>query len=114
MSKRESPNPGNPGRLLTNSYEQSAGLRSAPDSAKGFVDSAQRKGMRVLCPTCKTLQGIVKCDNKIIQGTSSATYFVHLACGCPEGRVLTVNVRRKHSSTEYRVPVLVDGQEAAI
>jgi hypothetical protein len=114
MSKRELVDPGRPPRLLTNSYEQSAGLRSAPDSAKGFVDSAQRKGMRVLCPTCKTLQGIVKCDNKIIQGTSSATYFVHLECGCPEGRVLTVNVKRKHSSTEYKVPVIETGLEGTL
>jgi hypothetical protein len=70
------------------------GIKTSCDSAAGLVVSCRKKGIKIYCPTCKTTQPIIKCDSHIIHAEQSSSYFVWLECGCPEGRVYTINVKR--------------------
>jgi hypothetical protein len=91
MPKREPANIGNPGRLLTNSFEQSAGIKRAPDSARGALANLSN-GKRFYCATCQALRVVTAIDNDIVQTPSAAIYSATLDCS--HSRQIVINVRR--------------------
>jgi len=78
---------------------EARGIRVACDSARGFTESCRRKGMKFLCPTCRTVQGVKRTSNTIIQGPKSATYECTL--DCDHSRNVTLNVHRP--KTEFDI-----------
>lgn len=91
MSKRERANPGNPGRLLTNHYEQSAGIKHAPDSARGALANFS-DGKRFYCTACEALRTVTAVSNDIVQTPNAAIYSATLDCN--HVRQIVFNVRR--------------------
>ena len=73
MSKLERANHGNHGRLLTNSYEQAAGWKSAPDSVRGALRNLA-DGKRFWCPSCQSLRTVTAIDSHIVQTPNAAIY----------------------------------------
>jgi hypothetical protein len=93
MPKRDRANIGNPGRLLTNSYEQSAGRKSAPDSRKGILATWERENFRTFCKNhSDALQTVIDVSNDIKQLPTCAIYDAQLSCGCRKSVV--INIRR--------------------
>lgn len=104
MRKREPANVGNPGRLLTNSYEQSAARRAAPDSKRGILATWEREQFKTFCPThSDKLQTVADVSNDIKQLPTAAIYDAELSCGCR--KTITVNLRRP-KPVAYKVPLL--------
>ena len=97
MSKREYVNPGNPGRYIGNSFEQSAGRKSAPDSAPGALANLS-DGKRFWCATCQELRTVAAVDNHIVQTPNAAIY--DAALDCTHGRQIVINVRRPVKKAE--------------
>ena len=110
MAKREKANPGNPGRLLTNHYEQSAGIKSAPDTRRGAIESWKRQNARFYCSECATTREVVSVGN-IVQTPNAAIYSATLDCN--HTRQIVLNVRRP-KPIEYTVPIIETGMEAAV
>jgi hypothetical protein len=100
MSKREVSDPGRPGRLTTNSHDQSAARKSAPDSARGAVTAFSTA--RFYCAECKELRKVKSVSHNIIQLPASATYDATLECS--HVRTITVNVKRPTKKAVTRVP----------
>jgi hypothetical protein len=91
MSKREPKNLGNPGRLLTNSYEHSAGRKSAPDTRRGAVESWKRQNARFYCSECATTREVVSVGD-IVQTHNAVIYSGIL--DCDHSRQIVINVHR--------------------
>lgn len=106
MSKQEKSNPGNPGRLLTNTWEQSATLRSAPHTNAGALQTFHRMKARFFCTT-HGLQPVANVyDSKPLDGAH--VYAVTLECKCD--RVAALNCNTK--PIEYKVPMATDLESA--
>jgi hypothetical protein len=91
MAKREKANPGNPGRLLTNHYEQSAGIKSAPDTRRGAIESWKRQGAKFYCSECATMREVIAVSD-IVQTPNAAIYSAIL--DCDHSRQIVINVHR--------------------
>jgi hypothetical protein len=96
MSKREKPDLGRPPRYA-GAAEQSAGVSSAPDTARGALANLG-SGKRFWCAECEQLRAVVKVDNEIVQTPNAAIYATTLECG--HDRQIVMNVRRPQPKVE--------------
>jgi hypothetical protein len=97
-------------RYIGNSYEQSAGRRSSPDSKRGILTAWQRERFRTYCPNHPDGLHEVVDVTGIKQQPSKAVYNVTLDCNCQ--RVVTIGLRRP--VPKYVVPVLSHGESEEV
>jgi hypothetical protein len=57
---------------------QGGTIHHLPQTARGLAESCNRKGVKILCPSCKVVRKISECIRILAERESSVTYLVRL------------------------------------